>query len=265
MKWFTDWRRARILKRARIDEVLWRTILDRYPFLAALSEDEAARLRESVALFLHAKAIHGAGGLEVRDEIRLAIAAQACILVLNLDPDYYRGWVEVIVYPDEFVATYEYVDEDGVAHTVSEPMSGESWLQGPVILSWADVGEAGYGGYNVVIHEFAHKLDMLNGDANGFPPLHADMSREDWSRAFSEAYADFCARLERKEALPIDDYAAENPAEFFAVLSETFFEAPRAVDSMYPDLYRQLARFYRQDPAARLSRRAPASSAAVVT
>lgn len=263
MKWFTDWRRARILKRARIDEALWRSIIGRYPFLAVLSHEEAARLRECVALFLHDKAIHGAGGLAMRDEIRLAIAAQACILILNLDLDYYRGWVEIIVYPDEFVASYEYVDEDGVVHAVREPMSGESWLRGPVILSWADAVDSGYAGYNVVIHEFAHKLDMLNGDANGFPPLHADMSRHEWSRAFSEGYADFCARVDRGDPLSVDDYAVEDPAEFFAVLSEAFFETPETVQRMYPAIYRELARFYRQDPAARRVCCAPAVSAAV--
>src|SRR6185503_15022239 len=141
----------------------------RYEFLDVLSDDERARLAERTVLFLHEKSIHGAGGMQVRDDVRLAIAAQASLLVLNLDLDYYRGWVEVIVYPDEFVAEYDYVDEDGVAHHVAEPMSGESWLEGPVILSWADAEQTGGdSGYNVVIHEFAHKLDMLNGDANGF-------------------------------------------------------------------------------------------------
>jgi hypothetical protein len=256
MKWFTEWRRARILRRARFDEKLWLGIFERYPFLQALSDTERTRLRASAALFLHDKSIHGAAGLEMRDEIRISIAAQACILILNLDPDYYRGWVEVIVYPDEFVATYEFVDEDGVAHLVHEPMSGESWLQGPVILSWADASGAGYVGYNVVIHEFAHKLDMLNGDANGFPPLHADMSRDAWSRVFAAAYEDFCARLDRGEHSLIDPYAAESPAEFFAVTSESFFALPHAVQSTYPDVYRQLALFYRQDPASRLARMA---------
>ena len=114
------------------------------------------------------------------------------MLILNLDLDYYRGWVEVIVYPDEFVAEYDYVDEDGVAHHVREPMTGESWLKGPVILSWADAEQAGSGsGYNVVIHEFAHKLDMLNGDANGFPPLHPEMSRAAWSGAFERRLRGF--------------------------------------------------------------------------
>ena len=138
-------------------------------------------------------------------------------------------------------------------------MTGESWLEGPVILSWEDAGSGGDGsGYNVVIHEFAHKLDMLNGDANGYPPLHAGMNRGRWAQAFGAAYEDFRERVERREASAIDPYAAENPAEFFAVLSEAFFETPRAVLGEYAEVYRQLVAFYRQDPAARL----PAEAAA---
>jgi len=132
-------------------------------------------------------------------------------------------------------------------------MSGESWLRGPVILSWADAGEAARGsGYNVVIHEFAHKLDMLNGEANGFPPLHADMEARRWSDAFTPAYEDFCARVDSGEHMEIDAYAAEHPAEFFAVLSEAFFETPLVVRANYPAVYGALAQFYRQDPARRL-------------
>jgi Mlc titration factor MtfA (ptsG expression regulator) len=205
-----------------------------------------------VILFLHEKTIQGAAQLSVGDEMRACIAAQACMLILNLDLDYYRGWVEVIVYPDEFVADYEYVDEDGVAHHVQEPMTGESWLEGPVILSWADVAQGGGGsGYNVVIHEFAHKIDMLNGNANGYPPLHGDMSRAGWARTFGAAYEDFCRRVDARQETRIDAYAAETPAEFFAVLSEAFFEIPRTVRDDYPEVYGQLAAFYRQDPAAR--------------
>ena len=191
---------------------------------------ELARLRELVTLFLHEKGIHGAGGMVVREEVRIAIAIQACILILDLGLDYYRGWVEVIVYPDEFVAEREFVDEAGVAHTIEEPMTGESWERGPVILSWADANEGGRaGGYNVVIHEFAHKLDMLNGEPNGFPPLHADMSRAAWAAAFTRAYEDFCAKVDADAWLDIDDYAAESPAEFFAVMSEVFFESPHSL------------------------------------
>jgi Mlc titration factor MtfA (ptsG expression regulator) len=220
--------------------------------MRGLTGDERARLRETVILFLHQKSIHGAAGLELDAGMRLMIAAQACILILNLDIDYYGGWVEVIVYPDEFVPAFEYTDEAGVVHTDRAPRAGEAWLRGPVILSWADVAPAA-DGVNVVIHEFAHKLDMLNGDANGYPPLHKGMSREAWSRALGAAYEDFCRRDERGEEMQIDEYAAQSPAEFFAVMSEAFFAAPRAVIAMYPEVYAQLAAFYRQDPAARMT------------
>lgn len=249
MNWFAHWRRAWILKHARFDESAWRETVSRYAFVKTLPDADLARLRQLVILFLHEKAIHGAGGLVIRDEIRMAIAAQACILILNLDSACYRGWSEVIVYPGQFVAQYEYMDENGVVHHVREPMTGESWLRGPVILSWEDAQAAGrHAGYNVVIHEFAHKLDMLNGDANGFPPLHAGMSREAWSLAFSAAYEDFCRRVDHGERTGIDPYAANDPAEFFAVTSEAFFEIPQTLQASYAEVYRQLALFYRQDP-----------------
>jgi hypothetical protein len=254
MRSIRNWRRSRVLKRATLDETLWRSVLARYPFTRALSEPERARLRERAILFLNEKSIAGAGGLEVRDEIRMCVAAQACMLVLDLDFDFFRGWTEVIVYPDEFIVDYEYVDEDGIAHRVNTPLSGESWLEGPVILSWADAERGGDGGgYNVVIHEFAHKLDMLNGHANGFPPLHADMDPGRWSSVFGAAYDHFSTRVERGEEPQIDPYAAENPGEFFAVMSEAFFETPAAVRGEYPDVYSQLVSFYRQDPGRRLS------------
>ena len=262
MEWFRRWRRARVLKLADLDGALWEATVERYPFVVELNEDELTRLRELVILFLHEKEIHGAGGMSVRDEVRIAIAVQACILVLELGLEYYRGWVEVIVYPDEFVAEYDYVDEAGVAHHVEQAMTGESWERGPVIVSWADAEEAGRGsGYNVVIHEFAHKLDMLNGEANGFPPLHADMDRAQWADAFSAAYEHFCRKVDAGERIRIDEYAAENPAEFFAVMSEAFFEAPDIVRSTYPQVYEQLAQFYRQDPGARGGRHMPALAA----
>jgi Mlc titration factor MtfA (ptsG expression regulator) len=264
MGWFTRWRRTRVLRRATLDADLWRRTVNRYQFTQALTDAERARLKERVILFLHEKSVQGAAGLLIRDEIRMSIAIQACMLILNLDLDYYRGWSEVIVYPDEFMTEYDYVDEHGVVHEVQEPMTGESWPQGPVILSWADAKEAGRGGgYNVVIHEFAHKLDMLNGAANGFPPLHADMSRDAWSRSLGAAYDDFCQRVDRSEETLIDPYAAESPAEFFAVMSEAFFELPNAVRTSYPEIYRQFALFYRQDPALRRQRDAaltPASA-----
>jgi MtfA peptidase len=232
----------------------WHTTMERFSFTRVLIDSERARLHELTALFLHDKRVHGAGGMVVEDEVRVAIAVQACVLILNLGLDYYRGWSEVIVYPDEFVAHREYVDEAGVVHQVEEAMSGESWEHGPVVLSWADAEVGGRGAaYNVVIHEFAHKLDMLNGEPNGFPPLHAEMSRAQWSSAFTLAYEDFCRRLDSGMELDIDEYAAENPAEFFAVMSEAYFEAPHTVHREYPLVYEQLKQFYRQDPYARLA------------
>ena len=245
------WRRSRIIARSLLDPALWLETLDRLPFLRGLTDEERERLRQAVILFLHGKAIHGASGLELDAGMKLLIAVQACILIVNLDVDYYSGWVEIIVYPDEFVPTHEYSDEAGVVHTEREPHAGEAWLQWPVILSWADVAPS-VDGVNVVIHEFAHKLDMLNGDANGYPPLHAGMSREAWSQAFSSAYADFCRRVDGDEEVAIDPYAAESPGEFFAVMSEAFFEIPEVVIDSYPQVYEQLRLFYRQDPAVRM-------------
>ena len=249
-----NWYRRRILKNESVPDDLWLSAVARLRFLRGLSPVEISHLRECVTLFLHAKQINGAHGLIVTDEMRITIAAQACILILNLDLDYYDGWVEIIIYPGEFLRDYEYVDEAGVVHHANEPASGESWLGGPVILSWEDTvaAEAGVG-YNVVIHEFAHKLDMLNGDANGFPPLHADMSRQAWSEAFSKAYEHFCVSIYADEAVIVDPYAAESPAEFFAVMSEAFFETPLPVKQHFPAVYEQLALFYRQDPAQRWS------------
>ncbi len=245
------WRRARILRKARLDEALWRATLSRYRFLTGLNEAERERLRELVTVFLYAKQIHGAAGLEIDEAMRMALAVQACILLLNLPDDWYDGWVEVVVYPDEFVPEVEWEDEFGVVHVGKEIRAGEAWLRGPVILSWADIGEDFADGVNVAIHEFAHKLDMLNGDADGYPPLHADMDPAAWTRIFTGAYQDFCRRVDARRRTTIDPYAAESPGEFFAVLSEAFIERPEIVRAEYADVYQQLKAFYRQDPYAR--------------
>ncbi len=249
---FKRWQRERVLKQTAIDDHSWREIAARYSFIGRLDSEEEERLRRLAILFLSEKRIHAAGGLELDREMRLAIAVQACILILNLDLDYYKGWIEIIVYPDEFIPEREYTDEAGVVHVSREPLAGEAWLQGPVILSYADVARSGEDdGVNVIIHEFAHKLDMLNGNANGYPPLHKGMSSEVWARVFETAFKDFCGRIERGEATTIDPYAAENPGEFFAVFSEAFFETPEAVRKDYPEAYEQLCLFYKQDPVSR--------------
>lgn len=250
---FEKFRRRRILSRAALPEDLWRRVCAELPLLRGLSPEDLERLRDLAVLFLHTKDVSSAAGLELDDEMRLLIAAQACLPVLNLDLDWYDGWEEVIVYPAEFVPVHEYTDEAGVVHASRHPLAGEAWPQGPVILSWEDACRSGEAdGINVVIHEMAHKLDMLNGSADGFPPLHREMRAQDWTRAFTEAYEDFQARVDAGEETAIDPYAAEHPAEFFAVLSEAFFEIPDVLLDGYPQVYRQLAGFYRQEPVVRL-------------
>ena len=249
---YRSWRRRRVLRSARLDAELWDRVGRRFGFVLRLTPEERQRLRDLVVLFMHEKQTSAAGGHELTEEMRLGIAIQACILILNLGIDSYDGWVEIIVYPDEFVPRHEFRNEDGVVETDETSYAGQAWLHGPVILSWADVEYAWESdGANVVIHEFAHKLDMLNSAANGFPPLHADMSRQAWSRAFTDAYEDFCRRVDAGEDTDIDPYATESPGEFFAVLSEAFFEIPEVVREIYPKVYGQLALFYKQDPAAR--------------
>ena len=212
-----------------------------------------ARLRSLTERFLARKKIHGVGGLELSQAMRVRIALQACIPILNLGLGWYRGWVEVLVYPDAFLVHHDYRDDAGVVHHEADRRIGESWSHGPVILSWQhaeqDTGGAVLG--NVVIHEFAHKLDLLNGEPNGMPPLHKDMDLSEWTRAFSAAYADFCQRYHSGEPTPFDAYGAEDPGEFFAVFSEVFFVQPALAVEVYPRVYEQLARFYRQDPVSR--------------
>lgn len=249
---YKEWRRRRILKRIRIPEHTWREAFSRLAVLRKLSNEELMRLRELATLFLHEKVLEGAAGLILTEAMRVTIALQACLPVLNLGLDWYAGWVSVIIYPTGFVPSREYTDGSGVVHRTRHALSGESWLRGPVILSWSDMASTKAStGHNLVIHEFAHKLDMLDGSANGIPPLHRGMSVKAWADTFSKAYADFQDRIDRGEETVIDSYGAEDPGEFFAVLSEVFFECPFDIKQTYPEVYRQLSAFYRQDPAAR--------------
>lgn len=253
MGWFSRWRRARILERHAIPPQAFDAAVARLPILHGLDAAERTRLRETASLFIHDKTFSAAGGAEVDNTTRLAIALQACLLTLNLAEDSYRGWNEIILYPDEFLRHREEVDEAGVVHHSRDILAGESWHGGPLVLSLADVASSGQAeGINVVLHEFAHKLDMLNGDANGFPPLHRGMNATIWSGVFSQAYDDFCKRVDAGEDTAIDPYASYDPAEFFAVLTEVFFETPSLLLDEYPAVYRQLQQFYRQDPRQRL-------------
>lgn len=236
-----------------LDEETWQAVMD-LPLFDGLSEDERARLRELAMRLLADKAFSGAGGAEVDIGMATAIAAFAALPVLNLGYGWYEGWNEIVVYPGEFVFEGEQMDESGVVHHVRHARSGEAMEGGPMVLSWQDVEYSGQGeGYNVVIHEFAHKLDMKNGGANGRPPLHSGMDAQAWGQDFQTAWDDLCRRVDAGEETQIDPYAAESPAEFFAVLSEYFFESPDVLHETYPAVYRQLKQFYLQDPLARLA------------
>lgn len=247
MIWNPFARRAR--RAAPVDEARWRRLEAGLPFLRHLAPAERARLRAMALEFVAQKEWHGARGLRLTPDIQLAIALQACLPVLELGLDSYRGWVGIVVYPGDFVVPRRQMSEDGVVHEYDDTVAGEAWQGGPVLLSWFDRPEEA-DGMNVVIHEFAHKLDMLNGVPDGFPPLHEGMSRQAWSEAFLPAYEDFCARVDAGEETRIDPYAADSPAEFFAVASEVFFEAPELLQAEYPAVYEQLRQFYRQDPLA---------------
>jgi Mlc titration factor MtfA (ptsG expression regulator) len=248
------WRRRRVLQTAALPDGLWNEALGALPFLGTYTPDELARLRDLTVLFLDAKGIVGARGHEVTPLQRVVIALQACVPILNLDLALYDGFENVIVYPDEFVPGWEWEDEAGVVHRNQDAMAGEAMSRGPVMLSWPDVeasADFDASGMNLVIHEFAHKLDMRNGEANGCPPLPPELPAPEWRAALSAAYDDFVRRVEGGEETGIDPYAAENPGEFFAVLSEVFFADPGLLLEAYPAVYDQFRRFYRQDPVAR--------------
>ena len=242
------------------------------PFLEYLDEAELDRLRDMALIFLDEKEMHGAHGLEIDDDVRLAIALQACLPVLNLGLDVYAGWIGIVVHPGDFKVRREEVDEAGVVHEWEDELAGESMPGGPVVLSWADVRLA-EAGYNLVIHEFAHKIDMLSGDADGYPFAHSGMDAKIWHAVLEASYARFCKAVDRGarrargsadalvaiskagRELPFDPYAAEHPAEFFAVMSEEFFTDPLTLRDEFSELYAQLALFYRQDPARWLDER----------
>lgn len=243
-----DWLRKRALDRVQIGEEQWAAAEARLPFLAHLGNDDRHRLRELARRFLAEKQWSSAGDLVLTAEIQLSIALQACLPVLNLGLDPYRGWVGIVVYPGDFVIPRSQMDEDGVVHEYDDAVLGEAWEGGPVLVSWFEQPEEA-DGVNVVIHEFAHKLDMENGTVDGLPRLPAGMSRKAWLAAFEPAYEDFCRRVDDGEDTLLDPYGAEHPAEFFAVMSEAFFETPQLLRDEYPAVYEQLKAYYRQDPA----------------
>lgn len=280
MRWWFQGAPAASAPRRWIDDDDWYALVARLPYLDRLDVDARGRLRALCGAFLADKAINGAGGLTVTADIVATIAVQACLPILELGLSAYPAFSEIVVYPDDFIVEREIVDDDGVVHAWSEPVAGESWESGPIVLAWTAAARAGKNdrpspfAFNVVIHEFAHKLDMANGAVDGTPAfsrrLHADLRPASWNDVLTDSFEDFCARVEAVErsiprtvdpdsaradrfyaALPLDAYAAVDEGEFFSVSSEAFFVAPAPLRDAYPAWYALLARFYRQDPLER--------------
>lgn len=218
------------------------------PWLQDMSESERSSLRTMATWFLAEKRFFGAAGLELDGNMTLALAVQACIPVLHIGFDALDQWTSVILYPGEFRTRHHHEDEYGLVTESDEDLAGEAWLGGPLVLSWTDVAAAieyPDDGENVVFHEIAHKLDMLNGDANGHPPLHPGMDTSAWTRDMQAAFDGLNAALDRSEETAIDPYAATDPAEFFAVTSEYYFEAPDTLARAMPAVFRHLRDLYR--------------------
>lgn len=251
MGWTRNRRRERLRATPLPDE--WRSIVQRnVPYCQCLPPETLTELEGFIQIFLAEKSFEGAGGLTMTDEIRLTIAAQACMLLLGREPHFYPGLDAIIVYPHAYVSRMARRRPDGTVSDAPQVRLGESWKQGVLVLSWDDVvSGAGdiHDGHNVVFHEFAHQLDAEHGLADGAPPLEKRSMYVAWARALGTEYEDLVTRLRRHAPTFLDAYAATSPAEFFAVATEFFFEKPQAMRAGHAELYEQLKAFYRQDPA----------------
>lgn len=247
-------RESRAARRRAVPAGLWAATVARYPFLRRRPADDEA-LQRLVALFLDRKEFAGAHGLEVTDDMAVAIAAQACLPVLRLGLRAYDGFVGIVVHRDEVVARREVVDEDGVVHRYREVLSGEAMEGGPLMLSWRDVQQAGSTepwAYNVVIHEFVHVIDMLDGASDGVPPLPDRAAHDRWVHTLDAEYRAFCDDVDAGRDTVLDPYGAEDTDEFFAVAAEAFFVTPHAMRERHAQLYGLFAGFFRQDPVVEI-------------
>ncbi len=250
-----NWSNRRIIKNSTMEPHDWDDAFSYLPLLKGLSEFEIKKLKELTILFMHHKTFEGAQGLVVTAIMKQVVSLQACLLILHLDLEYYKNFFTIIIYPSGFITSRTVTDESGVVDNVRVNTLGEAWIRGPVILAWDDVEIAGQvDGENLVIHEFAHKLDMQNGAANGFPPLHSNMRVNDWAKTFTKGYENFKHKCHADKLYGINCYAATSPAEFFAVFSEVFFERPEILKKHYADIHDLLEQYYRQTPLTRLKR-----------
>jgi len=230
----------------------WRKIIqNRMPYFRQMPTDLQLQLKQHIQVFLSEKSFVGCNGVKITDEIRITVAAQACLLLLNRKTDYYPKLKTILVYPRAFIKEQQTINADGVQHTQKTALAGESWDYGKVVLSWQDTldgAEIPDDGRNVVIHEFAHQLDQENGKANGAPILGKRQSYQCWSAVFSAQFEQLKMLANTGSPSLFDYYGATNPAEFFAVASEVFFEQSKQFYQQYPKLYRQIQQYYHVDP-----------------
>ena len=248
---FKDRRRNKIASRPFSDA--WLVLLKKnVPLYARLSEADQEELKRHILVFMAEKRFEGCGGLRMTDQIRITIAAHACVLLLHRKTDYYPGLKTILVYPSAYVAANTHHVGGGLVLETEDVRLGESWHHGSVVLSWDDVRRSAadvHDGQNVVFHEFAHQLDSSGGRGDSTPVLRDRSSFIAWARSLGEDFENFKRDLEEDRAEVLDEYGATDPAEFFAVATECFFEIPKDLQQTYPRLYDELKRFYQQDPA----------------
>ncbi|QDV21866.1 M90 family metallopeptidase [Aureliella helgolandensis] len=248
--WLRRWKRSGIL--AKPVSASWeRTLQASIPFFTHLHQDEQHHLRQSVQIVVAEKNWEGCGGLVLTDEHRVTIAAQIARMTLGFDDEYFDEIKSILVYPDAYLAKSQSNLGSGVVMEEQSGRAGEAWYRGPVVLSWSDVLATVQGhnrGRNVVIHEFAHQFDMRNGShADGIPPIESSEVAAGWQEILERDFERLREMCSRGHPAVLDCYGATSPAEFFAVASETFFEVPQALQAEWPDLFRELARFYQQE------------------
>lgn len=248
---FKKHRRNRLMKQKLPAQ--WLSIIERnVPYYRCLSPEEQTELQGLINVFLHEKEFEGCAGLVITDEIRVTIAAQACLLLLGRETDFYPPLRSILVYPHAYVAPVKKVDSDFLVTEGLEARFGESWSHGYVILSWDDVLKGVsdiHDGHNLVFHEFAHQLDEESGAADGAPLLPLRSMYITWARVLTREYEELIKNIQQNRPTLLDKYGATNPAEFFAVATEFFFEKPVELKQLHPELYKQLRLFYQRDPA----------------
>ena len=251
--WLRNYRRRKLLATPFPPE--WADLLGRIAHVRLLSAAEQARLRDLVRVFIAEKEFEGCNGLEMNDEVRVTVAALASLLVLGFEDEHFENVLTILVYPTAFVVSEKKALADDVVLETESDRLGEAHYRGPVILSWDEVrldAQSTGQGTNLVFHEFAHQLDMQSGEADGVPSLPRAL-RPRWQSVMAREYKKLCRAADRGRETLIDPYGTSEPAEFFAVVTECFFDLPGPLREQHPELYELFREFYKQDPAARVS------------